>query len=182
MGRAELAGKRVLVVGLARSGMAAAEVLWGVGADVVGFDRNEALETGRLVRTRCRSPPRTGGGDAATGDRSRCEEPGSAGPDAVGRGRPRARHPRLERDRARLAPARQSDPRRHRHERQDHDERASRRDVPRRRPARRGRGKRRAAAHVARRPGHARLLGSSASSRPFSSRTHTRWSRASACS
>ena len=50
MGRAELAGKRVLVVGLARSGMAAAEVLWGVGADVVGFDRNEVLETGRLVQ------------------------------------------------------------------------------------------------------------------------------------
>ena len=49
LGTAELAGKRVLVVGLARSGMAAAEVLAGVGADVVGFDRDEALEAGRLV-------------------------------------------------------------------------------------------------------------------------------------
>ncbi len=48
-GSAELAGKRVLVVGLARSGMAAAEVLAGAGAGVVGFDRNEALEAGRLV-------------------------------------------------------------------------------------------------------------------------------------
>ena len=48
-GRAELAGKRVLVVGLARSGMAAADVLSRVGGEVVGFDRNEALEAGRLV-------------------------------------------------------------------------------------------------------------------------------------
>jgi UDP-N-acetylmuramoylalanine--D-glutamate ligase len=49
MGRAELAGQRVLVVGLARSGMAAAEVLASIGADVVGFDRNATLEAGRLV-------------------------------------------------------------------------------------------------------------------------------------
>jgi UDP-N-acetylmuramoylalanine--D-glutamate ligase len=44
----ELAGRRVLVVGLARSGKAAAEVLVARGAEVVGFDRDEALETGRL--------------------------------------------------------------------------------------------------------------------------------------
>ncbi len=49
LGTGELAGKRVLVVGVARSGMAAADVLAGVGADVVGFDRDEALEAGRLV-------------------------------------------------------------------------------------------------------------------------------------
>jgi UDP-N-acetylmuramoylalanine--D-glutamate ligase len=48
-GRAELAGKHVLVVGLARSGMAAAGVLASVGAEVVGFDRNESLEAGRLA-------------------------------------------------------------------------------------------------------------------------------------
>jgi UDP-N-acetylmuramoylalanine--D-glutamate ligase len=47
-GRAELAGRRVLVVGLARSGMAAADVLVAAGASVVGFDRNESLEVGRL--------------------------------------------------------------------------------------------------------------------------------------
>jgi UDP-N-acetylmuramoylalanine--D-glutamate ligase len=44
----ELAGRRVLVVGLARSGVAAAEALVGRGASVVGFDRNEAVDLGRL--------------------------------------------------------------------------------------------------------------------------------------
>ncbi len=44
----ELAGARVLVVGLARSGSAAAEALVGRGARVVGFDRDEALAAGRL--------------------------------------------------------------------------------------------------------------------------------------
>jgi UDP-N-acetylmuramoylalanine--D-glutamate ligase len=48
-GRAELAGRRVLVVGLARSGMAAAHVLVAAGASVVGFDRNESLDPGRLI-------------------------------------------------------------------------------------------------------------------------------------
>ena len=48
VGRAELAGRRVLVVGLARSGMAAAHVLAGAGASVVGYDRNGSLEVGRL--------------------------------------------------------------------------------------------------------------------------------------
>ncbi len=45
----ELAGRRVLVVGLARSGIAASEALRGVGATVVGFDRDEALDVGRLA-------------------------------------------------------------------------------------------------------------------------------------
>jgi len=44
----ELAGRRVLVVGLARSGMAASEALRTAGATVVGFDRDEALDVGRL--------------------------------------------------------------------------------------------------------------------------------------
>ena len=43
-----LAGRRVLVVGLARSGKAAAEALVAEGATVVGSDRDEALEAGRL--------------------------------------------------------------------------------------------------------------------------------------
>jgi len=43
-----LAGRRVLVVGLARSGKAAAEVLVRRGAEVVGFDRDESLDGGRL--------------------------------------------------------------------------------------------------------------------------------------
>src|SRR6187402_3549753 len=44
-----LVGRRVLVVGLARSGMAAAEVLVRKGATVVGFDRDESLDGGRLL-------------------------------------------------------------------------------------------------------------------------------------
>jgi UDP-N-acetylmuramoylalanine--D-glutamate ligase len=44
----ELAGRRVLVVGLARSGKAAAEVLVAHGASVVGFDRDDAVDVGRL--------------------------------------------------------------------------------------------------------------------------------------
>jgi UDP-N-acetylmuramoylalanine--D-glutamate ligase len=44
----ELAGARVLVVGLARSGSAAAEALVGRDASVIGFDRDEALAVGRL--------------------------------------------------------------------------------------------------------------------------------------
>jgi UDP-N-acetylmuramoylalanine--D-glutamate ligase len=49
MSALELAGMRVLVVGLARSGRAAAEALGGAGAAVVGFDRDAALEAGRLL-------------------------------------------------------------------------------------------------------------------------------------
>ena len=44
----ELRGRRVLVVGLARSGRAAAEALVGLDADVVGYDRDEELDAGRL--------------------------------------------------------------------------------------------------------------------------------------
>jgi UDP-N-acetylmuramoylalanine--D-glutamate ligase len=46
--RDELEGRRVLVVGLARSGHAAAEALLACGAAVVGYDRDEALDAGRL--------------------------------------------------------------------------------------------------------------------------------------
>ena len=44
----ELAGRRVLVVGLARSGMASSDALLSAGAAVVGFDRDDALDVGRL--------------------------------------------------------------------------------------------------------------------------------------
>ena len=49
MSASELAGRRVLVVGLARSGLAAAGVLVECGASVVGFDRSEELDVGRLL-------------------------------------------------------------------------------------------------------------------------------------
>jgi UDP-N-acetylmuramoylalanine--D-glutamate ligase len=44
----ELAGRRVLVVGLARAGWAAAEALLDAGAEVVGFDVDPQLNVGRL--------------------------------------------------------------------------------------------------------------------------------------
>ncbi len=44
----ELAGARVLVVGLARSGVAAAEALRAAAATVRGFDHNPGLDVGRL--------------------------------------------------------------------------------------------------------------------------------------
>ena len=48
MSKTELAGQRVLVVGLARSGLAAGEALVGEGAFVVGVDRDESVDAGRL--------------------------------------------------------------------------------------------------------------------------------------
>ncbi len=48
MSGAGFRGRRVLVVGLARSGLAAAEALAAQGAVVVGFDRDESLDAGRL--------------------------------------------------------------------------------------------------------------------------------------
>jgi len=44
----QLAGRRVLVVGLARAGSAAADALLGAGADVVAFSRDETPAAGRL--------------------------------------------------------------------------------------------------------------------------------------
>jgi UDP-N-acetylmuramoylalanine--D-glutamate ligase len=46
---ADLSGRDVLVVGLARSGTAAVEALAGRAARVVGFDRDESLDLGRLL-------------------------------------------------------------------------------------------------------------------------------------
>jgi UDP-N-acetylmuramoylalanine--D-glutamate ligase len=48
MSALELAGRRVLVVGLARSGNAAARALRAGGAAVVGYDRDGTLDVGRL--------------------------------------------------------------------------------------------------------------------------------------
>jgi UDP-N-acetylmuramoylalanine--D-glutamate ligase len=45
---ADLSGRHVLVVGLARSGKAATEALAGRVARVVGFDHDDSLEVGRL--------------------------------------------------------------------------------------------------------------------------------------
>ena len=48
MSASELAGRRVLVVGLARAGSAAAAALLDVGADVVAFSLDETPDAGRL--------------------------------------------------------------------------------------------------------------------------------------
>jgi UDP-N-acetylmuramoylalanine--D-glutamate ligase len=48
MSGAGLRGRRVLVVGLARSGRAASEALVAQGAQVVGYDRDESVDVGRL--------------------------------------------------------------------------------------------------------------------------------------
>jgi UDP-N-acetylmuramoylalanine--D-glutamate ligase len=48
MSAAELAGRRVLVIGLARAGSAAADALLDAGADVVAFSLDETPEAGRL--------------------------------------------------------------------------------------------------------------------------------------
>ena len=101
-----LEGRRVLVVGLARSGAAAAEALVGQGAAVLGFDRNDALdaEGSASSASKCTWDARR---RSCSGDRSRREEPGRARRDDAGRGRTGAAHPRLERDRARRPPARE---------------------------------------------------------------------------
>ena len=93
---------------------------------------------------------------------------------AARRGRACLRDPDLERGRARLpASARQPADRRHRHERQDDDDRAARRDPPRGRPQRRDGRERRPRAHATSRRASSPARGSSASSRASSSRTST---------
>ena len=74
------------------------------------------------------------------------KSPGVPGESPLVGSRARAGHSGLERGRARLPAAAQPVRRRHRHERQDDDERAARRDLPRCRPAGRGRRQRRPAA------------------------------------
>ena len=44
----DLRGRRVLVIGLLRSGNAAADALLALGAHVVGYDRDQTLDVGRL--------------------------------------------------------------------------------------------------------------------------------------
>ena len=144
-------GLRVLVVGLARSGMAASEALVARGASVVACDVDETDRRGEAPRPRCRSPPRKRGGDAATGDRSRRDESGSPGRRPADRGRARPRDSRLERARAGRTLASEPADRHHRDERQDDDDGAPRRDVPRRERPGGGRRQHRPRAHVARR-------------------------------
>ncbi len=170
-----------LVVGLARSGQAAARALVRHGVTVLAVDRNEELDAGRLraegveVRLGADDPALLDGMDLLV------KSPGvPAEAPIVAAARERALPVWSEVELGyRLLP--NSDPRRHRHERQDDDDRAARRDLPRRRPARRGRRERRPPADGARRREPARAPGSSASCRASSSRTSIASARRSAC-
>ena len=75
------------------------------------------------------------------------------------RGRACAGFACVERDRARCEARRSAGDRRHRHEREDDDDRASRRDVPGRSPVRCGRRQRRPSPVLARRRGRCRRCG-----------------------
>ena len=100
-------------------------------------------------RPRRRTPSRTGGGGVARRGGSRRQEPGRAGGVAARHGGACEWSRALERGRARLSTAaggRATD-RGHRHEREDDDDRAARRDPPCRRQAGRGRGERRPGTH-----------------------------------
>ncbi len=133
--------ERALVVGLARSGLAAAGALAGRGVRVVAADRSPDVDAGRLGDLGVELRPRNGGGGVARRDGTRGQEPGRTGRVAARRRRSLAWHPRLERGRARLPPlARRLPPhRRHGHEREDDDHGAARRDPARSRPPGRGR-------------------------------------------
>ena len=153
----ELPRVKVLVYGLARSGVAAAAALEARGDEVVRVDAR-ARERGRPV--------------AARRCRARRQEPGRAGRAAARRRGAATRDSRLVGGRARLPPARAAAVhRRHRHEGQDDDVRAARRDLPRGRSRGRRRRERRPAAERGR--GARRRVDRRASSRRSSSRTCT---------
>ena len=127
------------------------------GGDCASRARRSGRCGGPLSRRRCRearrprrrTPTRNGGGGVARGSGTGREEPGRAGRVGARRRRALARHPGLERGRARLpAATRRLTPHRcHRHEREDDDDRITRRDPPLRRPDRRGCRQRRPGAH-----------------------------------
>ena len=130
-------GKRVVVVGGARSGVAAARLLVDRGARVVLTDLRGEIEgqegLARLgVAARARRPP------AGTAQRrgSRGREPGRADRAGTGRRRAQGRRARDGRGRAGVALAARAHHRDHRHEREVDDGRAHRPDPRRGRPAR----------------------------------------------
>ena len=136
---------RALVLGLARSGRAAAAALARRGVSVVAADRVRRRRSRQARRRRRRTPSRIGGGVAAGGGGAAsskspgvpAESPLAAA--ARARGIPLWSEVELG---YRLLP-RQSARRRHRHERQDDDGRAARRDLTRGRSPGRGRRQRR---------------------------------------
>ena len=128
-----------LVVGLARSGVAAGLALRALGADVVGVDSGPVPDERRMALERAGVPVHAGaGGRRATRRRADDhQEPRRAEGGAGHRGRPRARDRRARRARARLADAAERDDRRDRLEREDDDGRADRAPPPRRAGCRR---------------------------------------------
>ena len=124
----DITGKRVLVVGLARSGKAAAEALVERGAEVVGFDRDESVEVGRLLESGVEVHLGREEEMVLQGIDLVVKSPGVPGETALvsearGLGIPVWSEIELG---ARLS---EPHPRRDRHERKDDDERAPRRDL-----------------------------------------------------
>ena len=136
-----------LVVGLARSGVAAALALRERGAR--GDRRRLGPGAARRRPSACAPPAspstrRRRRPGAARGRRQRDQEPRRAAGGAGDRGRPRARDPRARRVRDRVAAARRARVhRRHRLQRQDDHRRADRPPAPRGGPARERGGQRR---------------------------------------
>ena len=129
---------RFLVVGLARSGQAAARMLAARGETVRAVDSGHPRGGGRAGGGRRRSLPGYGWSGTARGDADRRQEPGSSPGGAGDRRRAGAGDRGGGGGRARLAGAAEPLRRRHRHQRQDDHGRAARPPLPQRRRAGRG--------------------------------------------
>ena len=144
--------RRVLVLGLARSGEAAGLALRARDIEVVGYDRNPEIDAERVGRLGAAGVEIQLGEEDATllrGIDVVVKSPGVPGESSLVAGARAQDIPvwsEIELG-VRLVP--EPARRRHRHERQDDDDRAARRDLPRRRQAGRGGRQHRPAADVA---------------------------------
>ena len=125
-----------LVVGLARSGAAAARALWARGEPVIGVDAGEPPEAQAAARRGHRDLDRRRRARRAAAGARRREEPGRAARGAGDRAPRASRACRCSASWSSAGGCRTPVRRRHRHERQDDDVRAARRDLARRRAAR----------------------------------------------
>ena len=136
--------RRALVLGLARSGRAAALALARRGVSVVAADRSPTVDTGRLAGAGVEIRLGTEEESLLDGVELVVKSPGVPAESplaAAARGRAIPIWSEVELG-YRLLPGEPAH-RRHRHEREDDDDRAARRDPPRGRPAGRGRRQRR---------------------------------------
>ena len=158
--RAAWLPRRALVLGLARSGRAAALALARRGVEVVAADRSPDADPGRLAEAGVEVRLGSEEESLLDGVELVVKSPGVPAESPLAVAARASRRADLERGRARLpAPREQPADRRHRDERQDDDDRAARRDPPRRRARRRDGGERRPPAHRRRRGDRARHVG-----------------------